>query len=212
VANFIENIGRAYREGRLKPAVLVDVNGFQADASLTSSGPALGWTLQAQVPLDLAKDIEGFSQDIVGASAVIDTGQGFSLLTIVHNVGQWEHRLLLPLVGPSVHKYLQEHNVASQRLRLTMQSETGDVSAQLECPGTEDLSEALAAMRAEASGIGIEWYVTAAIAYRHLRPDEVPSPAGRESPSKVLVSSVELPEVTSLLTTLLAAGRNEPTH
>ncbi len=87
MANFIENIGRAYREGRLKPALLVDANGLQADASLTSSGSALGWTLQAHVPLDLAKDIEGFSQDIVGASAVIDTGQGFSLLTIVHNVG-----------------------------------------------------------------------------------------------------------------------------
>lgn len=212
MANFIENIGRAYREGRVKPALLVDANGFQADASITSSGQALEWTLQAQVPPEMARDIGGSSQDIVGASAVIETGQGFSLLVVVHNVGQWEHRLLVPLVGPSIHRYIEEHNVASKRLRLTLQSDAGDVSAQLECPGTEDLSEALSACRDEASGVGIEWYTTAAIAYRHLRLDEVPPPAGRDAPSKVLVSAVELPEVTSLLTTLLAAGRNEPTH
>jgi hypothetical protein len=105
--------------GNPEAAVLVDSSGFPVDE--TTDEPAEHWNILAFTPPEPFMRFLLEGEACLGTSDAIGMPQGGTGgLVFVLQLGQWQHRVLLPLLGPFVERYLKARPEAAPVFRVQL--------------------------------------------------------------------------------------------
>lgn len=96
--SFVDNIGNP------EPAALVNDLGVLATAA--EAVGASGWYIAAQVPLDPYVQFLIDGDDVLTTVLSLSMGARCSGLLVALQMGDWQYRLVLPLLGPTIEAYL----------------------------------------------------------------------------------------------------------
>ncbi len=97
--SFVDNIGNP------EPAALV--NDLGAVATAAEAVGASGWYIAAHVPLDPYVQFLIDRDDVLTTVLSLSMGARCSGLLVALQMGAWQYRLVLPLLGPTVEAYLK---------------------------------------------------------------------------------------------------------
>lgn len=86
--------------GKPAPAILVDEVG-QRILSATHPGPK-NWYFATEIDSHQFFVLALFKEEVKVGLAVVPSDFGVPVLVVAHQIGKWEHRLLVPLVGNTV--------------------------------------------------------------------------------------------------------------
>lgn len=91
--------------GKPAPAVLVDEGGQQV-LSASHPGPT-NWYFATEIDSRSFFMLALFEEAVTVGLAVVPSTAGVPVLIVAHQNGDWEHRLLVPLVGNTVRRFLE---------------------------------------------------------------------------------------------------------
>lgn len=106
--------------GDPEPAILVDSAGAPAKATMPLAADPSTWAISTFVPSEPFV-VHLLNADMPHATAVVAPGgSGLAALVIVLQLGGWQHRVILPLLGPTVAAYLDALKATGMPLGLEL--------------------------------------------------------------------------------------------
>lgn len=131
--------------GDPEPALLVDGAGAPARATAPLAADPSTWAISTSVPSEPFV-VHLLNADMPHATALVAPGgSGLAALVIALQLGGWQHRVVLPLLGPTVAAYLAALKAAGRPVGLELcASAVAQVRRFDVCVADETLAQALA--------------------------------------------------------------------
>lgn len=180
--------------GKPAPAILVDEDGHQV---LSASQPnSTNWYFATEIDSHRFFVLTLFKEAVTVGLAIVPSADAVPVLVVAHQVGNWEHRLLVPLVGNTVRHYLESLLRAEVGIKVSFGDENTNVCIEFITKAcAEQLKLALAhwvkhSYRTEHVGSDLD-----VLGAQYKMPEQFPHHPMHGKVKHVQVSAVTIPEL-----------------
>jgi hypothetical protein len=158
-----------------------------------------GWHLCGSVHPDMYPTLRAAARELEHRAVVFPTASGRQYLVVGQRVGEWEHRFVLPLAGPTVEQFAGA--LHGQPLRLSLATESEAMALVTEVPFyPKEVDACIEAVGEFDAPLSVLFEESAAVAVSMLAPEAWGTGDASLDGVKTCVTLVAHPMINDLLT------------